>query len=88
MYGALRRARKQTGAIPFTIEELEGKFTYWNNCCWVCGDPADEVDHVKPLAVGGKHMLCNLRPICISCNRRKHGRWPLPSRAEILGFAA
>lgn len=84
---AKRRARMEDVQIlPFTDEQLAQKFAYWNNCCWVCGDPPTCMDHVKPIAAGGAHMLCNLRPICLGCNNMKRDKWPLPSRAGIMGL--
>jgi 5-methylcytosine-specific restriction endonuclease McrA len=85
---AVRRT-KTTGALvvqQFTTEQLQDKLRYWNECCWVCGDPATAIDHVKPLSAGGGHLLANLRPICKVCNSAKNGRWPLPSRAQIMGL--
>lgn len=85
--GALRTARKWGATIiPFTIEELAAKFALWNDCCWICGDPATDIDHVKPFGAGGAHALANIRPICRWCNARKSARWPVPSRAWLLGF--
>jgi 5-methylcytosine-specific restriction endonuclease McrA len=82
-----RRALKLACAhAQFTQDQLRDKFSYWNDSCWVCGDLATAVDHVKPLAAGGPHMLCNLRPICLVCNSAKNSRWPLRSRAEIMGI--
>ena len=73
---ARRRARiLGTGSIPFTPEQLALRLSMWPGC-WVCGGSPTEVDHVKPLAKGGAHMLANLRPICQHCNRTKHKRWP------------
>jgi 5-methylcytosine-specific restriction endonuclease McrA len=82
----VRMANVQT--IPFTVQQLRRRLAYWNNCCWICGDPATAIDHVKPLAKGGAHMLCNFRPICQPCNNMKRDKWPLPSRAAILGLVA
>lgn len=84
---ALRRARRleaPTGEI--TVRQLAKKVRYWGSRCWVCGDNWTAIDHVKPLTKGGAHMLCNLRPICTSCNSSKGSKWPLPSREEILGL--
>lgn len=40
--------------------------------CGICGEPCDEnwwhVDHVRPLGLGGKHHLDNLRPAHPYCN--------------------
>lgn len=72
-------ARKWGRRAPkFTLAQLLAKMAYWGNRCWVCGGPGKEVDHVKPLAKGGAHILCNLRPICRSCNAQKADRWPFP----------
>lgn len=74
-----RRYARLRGAlvVPFTREQLADKMAYWGNRCWVCGKPMEQVDHVKPLAKGGPHVLANLRPICRSCNRKKWHQWPL-----------
>jgi 5-methylcytosine-specific restriction endonuclease McrA len=82
----VRMANVQT--IPFTLQQLRQRLAYWNNCCWICGDPATAIDHVKPLAKGGAHMLCNFRPICQLCNNMKRDKWPVPPRAVILGLVA
>jgi len=36
-----------------------------------CGRPAEEVDHIKPLADGGTHDIENLQALCKSCHSRK-----------------
>lgn len=74
-----RRANRMNApTIPFTPDQLRERMRYWGNRCWVCGSSGDEVDHVKPLNKGGAHALCNLRPICRSCNARKRDTWPYP----------
>lgn len=73
-----RRAQKlATMTGPVTVALLRAKWSYWDGRCWICGGEAVEFDHVKPLAKGGAHMLCNLRPACRSCNAQKRDRWPL-----------
>lgn len=70
------RARRRDAAVTaFTIDQLAARLSMFSGC-WVCGGGWSEVDHVKPLAKGGLHCLSNLRPICLSCNRRKSDRWP------------
>ena len=40
--------------------------------CRTCGRPADEVDHIVPLAQGGAaYDEANLQPICIECHGSK-----------------
>lgn len=75
------RARKRSATVvPFTKHQLQQRLAYYG-CCWVCGGEWSEIDHVKPLNKGGAHMLCNLRPICRSCNAAKQDQWPFrPSR--------
>jgi 5-methylcytosine-specific restriction endonuclease McrA len=81
-YNHRRRARLNGAPrVPFTHAQFVAKMAYWGNRCWLCGIPAYHVDHVKPLSKGGPHALCNLRPICGSCNSKKKNRWPYPPAA-------
>lgn len=76
---ARRRARQRDLTYqPISKELLGAKVEYWGGLCWICGEGADTIDHVKPLGMGGAHLLCNLRPACSSCNQRKSARWPFP----------
>lgn len=71
-----REAReKSVVAVHFTVAKLDERFAYFGNRCWMCGAPADTADHVKPLALGGSHMLANLRPACKRCNSSKRASW-------------
>lgn len=71
------KARKRAAVtVTFTADQLAQKVTHWGHCCWICRGPYQAVDHVKPLAKGGPHMLANLRPICTRCNSSKNDRWP------------
>lgn len=72
-----RAKRKAAPVVPFTPDKLAARLAYFGNRCWLCGDEANSVDHVKPLSKGGAHALCNIRPACQSCNSRKGARWPL-----------
>lgn len=80
-----RRYARRKGAftIRFTTEQLAAKVAYWGHRCWMCGEPFQAIDHVKPLVAGGPHILANLRPICTSCNSRKRATWPLPKGAPV-----
>jgi 5-methylcytosine-specific restriction protein A len=37
-------------------------------CCEQCGGWATEVDHVRPLAMGGRNDTGNLRSLCKPCH--------------------
>lgn len=74
-----RRAREMgTRVSKITTEQLASKREYWRDRCWMCGAEAQSWDHVKPLAVGGPHILANLRPACLPCNQAKGARWRGP----------
>lgn len=86
-----RRARlAEVRTASFTAEQLEQRWEYYGNKCWMCGEEATCTDHVKPVSKGGCHMLCNLRPACKSCNSAKKDRWPYspPGRDDIAAAAA
>lgn len=76
-----RIARKKNAPGRASVEQLEGRWAYYDGLCWMCGDPANEWDHVIPLAGGGSNWPSNLRPACRHCNSRKSDR-PFGGSAE------
>lgn len=44
--------------------------------CAYCCDPADQVDHIIPVARGGMPDLVNLTAACASCNQSKGALTP------------
>jgi len=48
--------------------------------CAYCGEPADTLDHVIPLSLGGQHEPGNVVPACKRCNFRKHTKIMQPRR--------
>jgi len=42
--------------------------------CAICGEPAEHLDHITPLARGGTDRPTNLQPLCANCNLRKSDR--------------
>jgi len=85
-----RRDRKHNAPGTCTAAQLSERCAMWGNKCWMCGKPAEAVDHVKPLAKDGAAWPCNLRPICGTCNSAKGAKWPLSEIAHLLtpGVAA
>ncbi|MEV5887436.1 HNH endonuclease signature motif containing protein [Streptomyces sp. NPDC052020] len=45
--------------------------------CVYCNGASQTMDHVIPFAEGGADELCNLVPVCRTCNRSKGGRTPV-----------
>jgi 5-methylcytosine-specific restriction endonuclease McrA len=75
-YKRRRRAlMKSSQAGLYGVPLIAAKMAYWGNRCWMCGGPFENVDHVKPVAKGGAHLLANLRPSCADCNSKKRARW-------------
>jgi 5-methylcytosine-specific restriction endonuclease McrA len=72
----VRRERLKHEPITISVDQFAARWMYYGGKCWVCKTSADQWDHVKPVAKGGRHILSNLRPICGTCNRMKHAKWP------------
>jgi 5-methylcytosine-specific restriction endonuclease McrA len=73
-----RRARKQ-GALdpcaPVTASATRQRVWLFCNTCAYCGDDGPlHLDHVEPLARGGRHAPDNLVPACHRCNWSKNAR--------------
>jgi 5-methylcytosine-specific restriction endonuclease McrA len=67
-----RRARVRGAQGDATAAQIQARIDYYGGKCWMCGAPADTIDHVIALVRGGSHWPSNLRPACNSCNARKH----------------
>lgn len=83
-----RTARKlQNDHEAVSADDRLAIFDRFDFRCYVCAGPAEHLDHVVPLALGGSHVFENLRPICPSCNSSKGAKlledW-LPGRLEAL----
>lgn len=87
-YNQARNAKKRgLTVVPFAKAQLLARLALYAGRCWMCGAAADVIDHVKPLAAGGAHMLCNLRPACTWCNSRKNDQWPWTA-ADVRALVA
>lgn len=85
---ARRRARKAESLVEhLTPEDIRSIWDRFDSRCYVCSAPAEHLDHVVPLALGGEHVYENLRPACADCNLSKGPKlledW-LPGRLEAL----
>lgn len=80
-YERMKRARIRASlVIRFSQEQLAQRLSMFVGC-WLCGGEPKQVDHVKPIAKGGAHILANLRPICVPCNSWKRAKWPFNRQA-------
>jgi 5-methylcytosine-specific restriction endonuclease McrA len=69
-YSRLRTARKRNNDLRY-ISKKELKALYKKSCIY-CGIESNiEIDHVIPIARGGRHAIGNLAPACMKCNRSK-----------------
>lgn len=73
-----RYARTKSAPGTASAEQVASRWDYYAGACWMCGSPATDTDHVKPLAKGGSNWPANLRPACQRCNRAKSAEWPYP----------
>ena len=72
------RRRAQTGNDKITAgewAELKARYDY---ICLRCRRREPEIkltlDHVVPLIAGGRNLISNVQPLCLSCNCSKHAK--------------
>jgi len=54
--------------------------------CFICeGSKNLQVDHLIPLALGGRHSIGNLQVLCQSCNMAKFNKLPIEFKASLRG---
>jgi len=76
----LRVRKGRLGATvlePFTEAQLRTRLRSLGLRCVYCGGPFEHVDHLVPVALGGRHALWNLAPSCRPCNLSKRDSSPL-----------
>ena len=78
-----RRARKVAAGV-FEIPSRELRRLYASPCV-ACGAVGEiELDHVVPIARGGRHSIGNLQALCGPCNRSKGAKLFIEWRAAKL----
>lgn len=95
-----RRARKRQNpdSVGVSVRDWMKLVRRYRSCCAYCGEFVERpvIEHVIPLARGGRHAIGNVLPACAGCNASKHasfivewrkrrpqiaGSFPLPSLA-------
>ncbi len=79
---ARRYRRERDARGECTPRERQARWSVNSGLCYLCGRPADVMDHVIPLAKGGSNWPANLRPACWRCNFTKGARWPYDIEAH------
>jgi len=70
-----RRRIRELGAESYQIRAMEIARLLQRSCIY-CGSKQDiQIDHVVPLAKGGRHSIGNLAPACKPCNVRKSAKF-------------
>lgn len=78
-----RRAGRETGRLPKnTIVNLRKLQRGKCAVCWIDLDAGYHVDHIVPLALGGKHERMNIQLLCPTCNVRKAAKHPVDFMQE------
>lgn len=68
-----RRARLRAAGGHVSAAEWQSILDRFNGKCAKCGASENiHMDHVVPLAKGGRHSIDNVQPLCQTCNLRKH----------------
>lgn len=78
-----RRCRK-VGRLPWGTLGRIGELQRWK--CAICRSSIKgkyHVDHIEPIAKGGKHEPKNIQLLCPPCNLRKNAKDPIDYMQEI-----
>jgi len=82
LYSSIRRTKKKLGDVA-QVTVLDLKKMKLKNCLY-CNGPAEQIDHIIPLARGGRHSIGNLTAACKKCNQSKGSKllmeWKLRDR--------
>ncbi|MFE1089564.1 HNH endonuclease [Streptomyces albidoflavus] len=67
-YAARYRAQRRVTRPDYRRSAVLAR---WGHRCGYCNAPATHLDHITPLAAGGRDVLANVIPACASCNASK-----------------
>lgn len=67
-----RRVKGDKSRGEVSLEQLKSRWDLYGGRCWLCSGEAIGFDHVIPLGKHGTNWPANLRPVCKSCNSKKH----------------
>lgn len=72
---ARRHARKKGACGIFGVRQWRAIRVAYGHICLRCLQSKPlTVDHVVPVSKGGLDCVCNIQPLCLECNVKKHAR--------------
>ena len=76
-----RRVRKAANGVYLVTDRDYRRIL--ESPCVACGSTQDiQVDHIIPIARGGRHAVGNLQALCRSCNTSKGAKLPIAWRTS------
>ena len=73
--------RREAKREPLDPDMMQAVIDWYGGHCAYCRvRVATQMDHVEPIAHGGKHTISNVVPACEPCNTRKGTLHWLPER--------
>jgi len=76
LHAQTRRAKVSSAGGVITPSEWNDLKIKYNYTCLCCGRREPEIkltlDHVYPIALGGRNVIENAQPLCKTCNSKKH----------------
>lgn len=68
------RERQNPGSVGVSVRDWMKLVRRYRSCCAYCGKFVERpvIEHVIPLARGGRHAIGNVLPACPECNSSKH----------------
>lgn len=76
MIRRITKSRRRGAFGSFSPSEWKEKLNMYKHKCAKCGSPEHiEIDHIRPIALGGTNMIDNIQPLCRSCNASKGARY-------------
>lgn len=68
------RERQNPGSVGVSVRDWVRLVNRYKSCCAYCGIFVERpvIEHVIPLARGGRHAIGNVLPACSKCNASKH----------------
>jgi 5-methylcytosine-specific restriction endonuclease McrA len=71
--GKRRTKKKDSGTFYITKKEIS---RLYSRPCFFCGSVERiHLDHIVPIAKGGRHSIGNLQPLCYKCNISKGSKF-------------